>query len=233
MNSLLGKKITSTQIFDASGKRVPVTAVSAGPCVVLKVTDKNVQLGFDTAKESSVKKPEFGAFKKAKTAPRRFVREVRKESGQEYTVGAELGISDIFKNGEYVHIRGVSKGKGFQGGMKRWNWAGGPRTHGSTSKRRVGSVGSSTTPGRVYKGHHMPGHMGNRRVTVLNLKIVDMDSPNNILLVRGAVPGPNNGYLVITKSFRKSAVDAAAASGIREATQTKETGKSKAKEPGK
>jgi len=193
-----------THVFTDDGISVSVTVIEAGPCPVLSIKKDSVQLGFDIAKEKSLKKPQLGLFKKLNIPALKFVREIKKESGKEYKVGEELK-ADIFKTGDFVDVTGVSKGKGFQGGMKRWHWAGGPMTHGSTSHRRVGSIGSSTTPGRVFKGHHMPGHMGNIRVTVQNLKVVKADPGNNILLVEGAVPGPTNSYLIIGKAKKKKA----------------------------
>ena len=193
-----------THVFTDDGISVSVTVIEAGPCPVLSVKKDSVQLGFGIAKEKSLKKPQLGLFKKLNIPALKFVREIKKESGKEYKVGEELK-ADMFKTGDFVDVTGVSKGKGFQGGMKRWHWAGGPMTHGSTSHRRVGSIGSSTTPGRVFKGHHMPGHMGNIRVTVQNLKVVKADPGNNILLVEGAVPGPTNSYLIIGKAKKKKA----------------------------
>jgi len=197
MTAILGKKIGMTQIFTEDGRMIPVTAIEAGPCAVLKVSEKTVQLGFDQVKESRVKKPQLGVFTKAKVSARRFIREVGKDSGREYKVGDELK-ADLFKAGDFVDVRGISLGKGFQGGMKRWHWSGGPMSHGSTSHRRVGSIGSSTTPGRVWKGHHGAGHMGNVRVTVQNLEIVGADAEKNLLLIKGAVPGHKNGYLIVS-----------------------------------
>lgn len=191
-----------TQIFSEDGKRVSVTAIEAGPCPILAVNEKHLQLGFDLAKEKNLKKPVSGYFKKLSIAGRKFIREVLKDSPAEYKVGQELKV-DIFKEGDYVDISGTSIGKGFQGGMKRWHWQGGPMTRGSTSHRRVGSIGSSTTPGRVWKGHHMPGHMGMCRITVQNLKVVKVDLENNMLLVKGAVPGHKNSYLIIRKAKKK------------------------------
>jgi len=182
---------------------VPVTMVEAGPCVVLKVSEKKVQLGFDVVKEKNVRKPQLSLFKKVNTSPRRFIKEVGKDEGREYKVGEELKV-DIFNNGDYVDVTGTSKGKGFQGGMKRWNWSGGPGSHGSMSHRRIGSVGASTTPGRVWKGQHLPGHMGCASVTVQNLKVVGVDVENNLLVVKGALPGSKNGYIIIKKSLRKT-----------------------------
>lgn len=192
-----------TQVFNSDGLMLGVTAIEIGPCPVLAIKDKAIQLGFDLVKEKNVKKPQADFFKKIKIAPRRFIREVSRDSGVEYKVGDELK-AEMFKVGDFVDITGTSKGKGFQGGMKRWHWAGGPGTHGHTTHRKVGSIGSSTTPGRVFRGHHMPGHMGDQRVTVQNLKIVRVDSNNNLLLVEGAVPGHKNSYLIIKKAKKKT-----------------------------
>lgn len=202
MNGLLGKKIGMTQVFTDDGKRVSVTAIEAGPCPVLAINTRSILLGFDLQKETRVKKPLLGSFKKINVAPRKFVKEILKEPGREYKIGEELK-ADLFKAGDYVDITGISKGKGFAGGMKRWHWSGGPQSHGSTSHRRVGSIGSSTTPGRVFKGHHMPGHLGVAKTTVQNLRVVKSDPENNILLVKGAVPGAKNSYLIIRKAKKK------------------------------
>ena len=193
-----------TQIFAEDGAFVSVTAVEAGPCPVLAIKEKNIQLGFDLAKEKSLKKPQAEYFKKLNIAGRKFIRELRKEPAKEYKVGEEIKV-DIFAPGDFVDVSGVSIGKGFQGGMKRWHWKGGPMTHGSTSHRRVGSIGSTTTPGRVFRGHHMPGHMGAIGVTTQNLKVIKVDTENNILLIKGSVPGFKNGYVIIKKALKKSA----------------------------
>jgi len=166
------------------------------------IKDKNIQLGFDLVDEKKLKKPQAGLFKKLKIAPQNIIRDVSREADIEYKVGDELKV-DLFTEGDFVDVSGISIGKGFAGGMKRWHWKGGPRTHGSTSHRRVGSIGSSTTPGRVYRGHHMPGHMGNKNVTIQNLKVIKVDLEKNLLLVEGGVPGHKNGYLVITKALKK------------------------------
>lgn len=204
MIGLIGKKIGMTQVFAADSSQVGVTAIEAGPCPILMVKDKNIQLGFELAREKSLKKPQSGFFKKLNITPRKVIRDLTKESNVEYKVGDELKV-DLFAEGDFVDVSGISIGKGFQGGMKRWHWQGGPRTHGSTSHRRVGSIGSSTTPGRVFRGHHMPGHMGAEKVTVQNLKVIKVDLENNVLLVEGAVPGHKNGYLIVTKALKKSA----------------------------
>ena len=204
MTGLLGKKIGMTQIFREDGKIVPVTAIEAGPCSVLAIKEKSIQLGFDRIKkESRCKNSLLGYFKKLNIVPSKLIKEVSKEPNKEYKIGDELK-ADLFKAGDFIDITGVSKGKGFQGGMKRWGWHGGPKTRGSTSHRRVGSIGSSTTPGRVWKGHHMPGHMGDCQVTVQNLKVVKVDAGKNLLLVKGAVPGCKNSYLIIRKAKKKT-----------------------------
>lgn len=200
--AILGKKIGMTQVFTEDGSMVGVTAIEAGPCPILAVKEKSIQLGFDIAREKSLKKPVLGYFKKLKIPSQKLVREVLKETKKEYKVGDEIKV-DLFKSGDFVDVAGTSIGKGFQGGMKRWHWHGGPQTHGSTSHRRIGSLGSSTTPGRVFKGHHLPGHMGAQRTTIQNLKVIRVDLENNLLLIKGAVPGPKNGYVVVSKAKKK------------------------------
>lgn len=193
-----------TQIFSEDGKQISVTVIEAGPCPILAIKEKHLQLGFDSAREKSLTKPEIGYFKKINIAPRNYIREIPRDPAREYKVGEELNV-DLFKPGDFVDVSGTSIGKGFQGGMKRWNWHGGPQTHGSTSHRRIGSLGSSTTPGRVFKGHHLPGHMGNHRVTVQNLKVAQIDLELNLMLVEGAIPGHKNSYLLIRSAKKKKA----------------------------
>lgn len=202
MNVIIGKKIGMTQVFSADGTLNGITVIEAGPCPILAVKQKHVQMCFDLAKESRIKKPVLGYFKKCNVAARKVIREFLKTPGVEYKVGQELKV-DIFKAGDFVDVTGTSIGKGFQGGMKRWHWKGGPETHGSTSHRRVGSIGSTTTPGRVWRGHHMPGHMGACGATVQNLKVIKVDLENNLLLVKGGVPGHKNNYLIIKKAIKK------------------------------
>lgn len=201
MTGLLGKKIGRTQVFTEDGKMVGVTAIEAGPCPILAVKEKSIQLGFEVAKESRLKKPILGYFKKINISPRKVIKEVLKEAGKEYKVGDELKV-DMFSPGDLVDVSGTSIGKGFQGGMKRWHWKGGPMTHGSTSHRRAGSIGSTTTPGRVFKGHHMPGHMGAHKMTQQNLRVIKTDTENNIILVEGTVPGHKNSYVIIKKAVK-------------------------------
>lgn len=204
-----------TQVYTADGSQVGVTAIEAGPCPVLAVKDKNIQLGFEAVSEKHVKKPQLGLFKKLNIPALKMIKEVSKEANVEYKAGDQLKV-DLFREGDFVDVSGVSIGKGFQGGMKRWHWNGGPMTHGSTSRRRVGSIGSSTTPGRVFRGHHMPGHMGAEKVTVQNLKVIRVDLENNVLLVEGAVPGHKNGYIMVTKA-KKIKKPAPAGSGAKKA----------------
>lgn len=202
MKAILGKKIGMTQIFIDNEKCVGVTVIEAGPCPILAVKQKSIQVGFDAVKEKKVKKPVLGYFKKLSITPRKVIHEIGKEENKEYQVGQEITVG-LFKAGDFVDISGTSIGKGFQGGMKRWHWAGGPETHGHTSHRRVGSIGSTTTPGRVWKGHHMPGHMGACKATVQSLKVMKVDVENNLLIVRGGVPGHKNNYLIIAKAKKK------------------------------
>lgn len=204
MIGILGKKIGMTQVFTEDGALVGVTAIEAGPCHILSVKEKSLQLGFDKVSEKKLKKPVAGYLKKVNAPALRFIREVLRDPSKEYKVGEEVKV-DIFSAGDFVDVTGVSIGKGFQGGMKRWHWKGGPKTHGSTSHRRVGSIGSTTTPGRVWKGHHLPGHMGAARVTQQNLKVIKADLENNVLLIKGAVPGCKNAYVIIRKAKKKAA----------------------------
>ena len=204
MNALLGKKIGMTQIFNEEGAFVPVTIIEAGPCTVLNIKEKAVQIGFEKAREKTLKKPIAGYFKKIGMTPLKVLREIPKEQDKEYKVGEEIKV-DVFKAGDFVDVVGTSIGKGFAGGMKRWNWSGGPMSHGSTSRRRVGSIGSTTDPGRVWKGHRMHGHLGNERITVQNLKVVKVDPENNLIAIKGAVPGHEDSYLLIRKAKKKVA----------------------------
>lgn len=205
IRGLLGKKIGMTQIFDSDGNVIPVTALETGPCYILELKDSplKVKVGFDMARETRVNKPQLGFFKKAGVKPLRMVREFFSSDNKDYKVGQEIK-ADFFKAGDFVDITGVSIGKGFAGGMKRWNWKGGPQTHGSMSHRRPGSIGSSTFPGRVWKGHHMPGHLGAAQVTTQNLRVMQVDPENNVILVKGAVPGHRNNYVSINKSIKKT-----------------------------
>ena len=206
--AILGKKIGMTQIFE-DGKVVPVTVIEAGPNFVLqtKTTEKDgyvaIQVGFGEKREKNTTKPLMGIFNKAGVKPQRFVRELRVESVEGYTLGQEIKV-DVLGTTEFVDITGTSKGKGTAGVMKRHNFHGNRATHGVSRNHRLGgSIGNSSTPGEVYKGRKMAGRMGNEKVTVQNLNVVRVDVENNLLLVKGAVPGAKNGYLTIKAALKK------------------------------
>lgn len=205
--AIMGRKVGMTQIFDGNGKIVPVTVVEAGPCIVVqkKTIDKDgyeaIQVGFGDIKEKLVNKPRRGQFAKAGVALKRFVKEFRLEDANTYNVGQEIKV-DIFTEGEKVDVSGVSKGKGFQGTIKRWNGHRGPMTHGSKFHRSVGSMGGSSDPARTFKNKKLPGHMGNVNTTVLNLEVVRIMPEKNVILIKGGVPGPNKGIVVIRNSVK-------------------------------
>ncbi|HEY2380989.1 MAG TPA: 50S ribosomal protein L3 [Terriglobia bacterium] len=208
INGLLGKKVGMTQLLQADGTVVPVTVIQAGPCVVVQKKTKQkdgydaVQLGFvEFIKPKRVNKPMTGHFKKSNVAPARFVRELAVEGDEAANPGDKVMVS-IFNPNELVHIIGTSKGRGFAGFVKRHHFRGGRATHGSMFHRAPGSIGSSAYPSRVLKGMRMAGHLGNARITVQNLRVASIDQENNLLFVRGAVPGPAGGYLVVEKSGR-------------------------------
>jgi large subunit ribosomal protein L3 len=218
VNGILGIKLGMTQVFTDDGVVVPCTVVQAGPCVVVqrRTADNDgyeaVQLGLvEFVKPQRVNKAMTGHFKKADVAPVRFLREFRVTAkGDETKVGDRV-LVDGFAPGEFVDVSGVSKGKGFQGGVKRWHYRGGDNTHGSMFHRAPGGIGASSFPSRVWPGQHFPGHMGNQRVTAKNLLVVKTDAEENLLLVRGAIPGPNGAYVEIRKSQKaKKAAQAAA-----------------------
>ncbi|MCL6566931.1 MAG: 50S ribosomal protein L3 [Acidobacteriia bacterium] len=211
VDGILGIKLGMTQVFAEDGAVVPCTVLQAGPCVVVQKRTREkdgyeaVQLGLvEFVKPQRVNRPMSGHFKKADLPPMRFLREIRLSASDEDTRVGDRVLVDRFAVGEFVDVTGVSKGKGFQGGVKRWHYRGGDATHGSMFHRAPGSIGASSFPSRVWKGQHFPGHMGHQRVTVRNLEIVKIDPEENLLLVRGAVPGPNGGYLVIRKSKTKT-----------------------------
>src|SRR3989338_7829512 len=205
IRGLLGKKLGMTQIFDKDGDVVPVTVVEAGPCIVLGLQDspKKVKVGFEQVKGSRVNKPMLGFYKKTGVAPLRVIKEFESTDNKDYKVGQELK-ADVFKPGEFVDVRGTSIGKGFQGGMKRWHWMGGPAAHGSMHHRRVGSIGASADPSRTLRGTNMPGHMGCKRITVQGLRVMDVNAENNTILLKGAVPGYQNTLLTINRSQKKA-----------------------------
>lgn len=205
MKGILGKKIGMTQVFANDGKLIPVTVVSVEPNVVMQVKTKEtdgyeaIQLGFATKKEKHSNKPEVGHAKKANTAPKRFLKEIKGVEGN-YELGQEIKC-DIFEAGEIVDVTGTSKGKGFQGVIKRYNQSRGPMGHGSQYHRGVGSMGT-LRPMRVFKGKKLPGHMGNETVTIQNLEIVAVDVEENVILIKGNIPGPKNSFVVIKSSVK-------------------------------
>lgn len=205
--AILGRKLGMTQIFDENGKVVPVTVVEAGPCVVLqkKTEEKEgynaIQVGFENIREKLANKPKKGHFAKAGVSVKRIVREFRLDNIDEYEVGNEIK-ADIFAAGDKVDVSGVSKGKGFQGTIKRWNMQRGPMSHGSKYHRAVGSMGASSFPSRTFKNKKMPGQMGNKKATVLNLEVVKIMPEKNVILIKGGVPGPNKGYIVIKNTVK-------------------------------
>ena len=196
-----------TQIFTEEGKVIPVTMVEAGPCMVtqIKTVEKEgygaLQLGFGAVKEKKVSKPQKGHFESKNLEPRRHLAELRVEDPAGYQLGQEITV-DIFAKGDHVDITGRSRGKGFAGVIKRHNFRGGPGSHGSHFHRAPGAIGACATPSRVFKGTRMPGRMGAERVTALNLEIVDVKTERNILLLRGSVPGPDGGLLLIRESVK-------------------------------
>ena len=209
VNGIIGIKLGMTRVFADDGAAVPCTVLQAGPCVVVQRRSKQtdgydaVQLGLvEFVKPQRISKPMTGHFKKANLAPMRMLREVRLEQSSDDSKVGDRVLVDRFAPGELVDVTGVSKGKGFQGGVKRWHYRGGDATHGSMFHRAPGGIGASSFPSRVWPGQHFPGHMGHERKTIKNLRVVKVDSEENLLLVRGAVPGPTGGYLLICKSKR-------------------------------
>ena len=205
--AIVAKKVGMTQVFTEAGLLVPVTVLEAGPCVVIqKKTMENdgyeaVQVGFRDAKERLVNKPLKGHFEKANVTAKKYITEFRLEDISSLEVGS-LIKADVFAAGDKVDVSGITKGKGYQSTIKRYNHQRGPMAHGSKSHRVVGSMGSSATPSRVMKGKKMPGHMGSVNVTIQNLEIVRADAEKNILLIKGAVPGPKGSVLVIKDSVK-------------------------------
>ena len=205
--ALIGKKVGMTQIFDEKGKVIPVTVIEAGPCVVAQVKTVEsdgynaVQLGFGDVKESKVNKPIKGHFTKSKLTLKKHLREFRIDDVASVKVGDELK-ADVFTKGDKVDIQGTSKGKGFQGVIKRHGQSRGPMGHGSMYHRRPGSMGPTSTPGRVFKGKKLPGRMGSNTITIQNLEVVSVDLDKNVILVKGSVPGANGAILKIKSSVK-------------------------------
>ena len=207
MIGLIGKKIGMTQIYKDNGVLCPSTVIEIGPCPVVQVKTgsgkdgyKAVKLGFWESEKIS--KPEKGIFEKAGVSPMKITHEFKVDNVEEYSVGTVLN-ADVFEAGEKVMVTGTTKGRGFAGVIKRYNFKGGDDTHGCRANRIPGSIGASSDPSRVFKGRHLPGHMGNKRTTVQNLKVVKVDVQNNLLLIKGHVPGCKNNLLMIGKAKKK------------------------------
>ncbi|MDM7321679.1 MAG: 50S ribosomal protein L3, partial [Fervidobacterium sp.] len=206
MKFIIARKIGMTRLWK-DDKVVPVTVLKAGPCVVVqkKTVDKDgynaVQLGFEEVSEKKLTKPLLGVFKKANVKPMRVLKEFRVDNVDEYSVGQEITVA-IFQEGDKIDITGWTKGRGFAGAMKRWNFQGGPKSHGAKFHRELGSVGQHTEPARIFKGKRMPGRYGNERVTILNSEVVKVDPENNLIAVKGGVPGAR-GSLVLIRSALK------------------------------
>ena len=205
--AILATKVGMTQIFDENGVLIPVTVLQAGPCVVTQVKTvdndgyKAVQVGFVDKRDKLVNKPQKGHFDKAGVSYKRYVSELRLENAEEYSVKDEIK-ADIFAQGDKIDATAISKGKGFQGAIKRYGQSRGPMAHGSKFHRHQGSNGSATTPGRVFKGKGMPGQMGNKQITIQNLEVVKVDTENNLLLIKGAVPGPKKSLVTIKETVK-------------------------------
>ena len=205
---ILGKKLGMTQVFDTEGKVIPVTVIEAGPCTVIqrKTAQRDgyeaVQIGFGAARAHKVGKPMLGHFQLAGKGTFRALQEIRLEGSEPLDVGAEIKV-DIFKEGDVVDVMGHTKGRGFAGVVKRWNFKGGRATHGSMFHRAPGSIGASAWPSRVIKNMKMAGHYGNERVTILNLRVVGVQPEKNLLLVRGAVPGAKNSLVFVRRAVKK------------------------------
>lgn len=206
MKGILGKKLGMTQVFTAEGNVVPVTVIEAGPCVVLQKKDQEndgyeaVQLGFSDKKEKRSIKPEIGHAKKAGATPKRYVREIRGINMANYEVGQQVK-ADLFAAGEFVDVTGISKGKGFAGVIKRWGQSTGPMSHGSRYHRGPGSMGSIQA-NRVPKGKRLPGHMGTETVTIQKLEVIRVDAERNVILVKGSIPGPKNGFVKVKQTVK-------------------------------
>lgn len=207
MKGIIGRKIGMTQVFTENGNVVPVTVVEAGPIFVTQIktveTDgyNAVQVAFEDKKKNHIIKPEKGHFDKAGIEVKKYVQEFRVEDPSTYTIGQEIKV-DLFANGQSVDVTGTSKGKGHQGVIRRWNHSRGPMTHGSKHRRRPGSIGNASYPGRVIKGMKMSGQLGNTTSTVQNLEIVSVDVERNLLLIKGAVPGPKKGIVTVKESVK-------------------------------
>ena len=227
ITGILGKKLGMTNIFDEEGRFIPVTLIEAGPCSVLGTRTKKIAgyyavvLGYRDAKASKVNKAQRKWFEKLKVGPKRIIKEMRMDNQPTCKVGDTIGVN-IFKSGDYVDVTGVTIGKGFQGGVKRWNWHGGDKGHGSMFHRAPGSIGASSFPSRVFKGQHLPGHMGRVKKTIQNLEVINVDEGKSLLTVKGGVPGHKGTLLVVKYAKKRPPKD--------EGRGTKDEGRGDAKE---
>ncbi len=226
-----------TQYISSEGHLIPATALEAGPCVVTDLKNqekhgyKSAQIGYGDVKEKKVSKAIRTSFEKRKLPLKRWLREVRLDPQENYELGQEIR-ADVFKAGDMVDVQGTSIGKGFAGGMKRWHWRGGPGSHGSMFHRRIGSVGASSFPSRTWPGHHMPGHLGNVKKTVQNLEVLKVDAAQNLILVKGSVPGGDQGLLFIRRSL-KMPQGVKIKAEPKKAEKKKDAGKKKEEKPKK
>ncbi len=207
MLGILGRKVGMTQVYTEDGLQIPVTVIEAGPAVITQIKSEEhdgynaLQLAFAEKKEKKANKPEKGHFAKAQTTPKKYVAEFKVDDVNSYSLGQEIK-ADIFKEGQVVDVVGTSKGKGTAGGIKRHNYSRGPETHGSKYHRSSGSLGASSTPSRVAKGQKLAGHLGHERVTIQNLEVVRVDVQRNLLLIKGAVPGPKMGFVTVKPAVK-------------------------------
>jgi len=238
LKAIVGQKIGMTQVY-AHGVIVPVTVIQAGPCNIIQIMNKGkhgyeaVQVGFGAVKEKNQNKPMAGQFKKVSQPQARWVREIRTDKAQVVKVGDVINV-ETFSPGDFVDVSGVSKGKGFAGAMKRHNFGGGPSTHGQSDRQRApGSSGSNTYPGRVFKGKKFPGHLGSEGVTVQHLEVVEVLSDKNLLLLKGAVPGPNQGLVLVKQTVKriKTHTERALSSSKKDKGAKKDAGKAPAAAP--
>jgi large subunit ribosomal protein L3 len=212
VKGILGEKLGMTQVFSDDGRALPVTVLRAGPCTVTQIRTQErdgyaaVQIGFTEVASKRLNKPETGHLAVSKAPALRSLVEIRTDDAATYELGRRL-TADLFAVGDRIDVVGVSKGKGFAGAMKRWNFSGKEASHGTERKHRSpGSVNAGTTPGRVFKGKKLPGHLGHERVTVLNLEVVEVDPERNLLLIKGAVPGPNGGLVLVRNAVKAPTV---------------------------
>ncbi len=203
MKGIIGRKLGMTRIFNDQGRAVPVTVIEVGPCPVIQVKTRDsdgydaVQIGFGKRKAARTNKPTAGHFARSGREPAQVLREIRVDDASGYEVGTQI-TAEMFKVGERVKVTGFTKGKGFQGVVKRWGFGGGPSSHGSKSTREAGSIGQCATPAKVWKNRKMPGQTGNRKKTISNLEVVQVDLEKNLIAVKGAVPGHAKGYVMVT-----------------------------------